>query len=200
MTGVEVFWEAFKLAVKDLIQYLPSIFLSIAIIAVYILVILVVNSVLRRILKLLRIDELAEPLIKQFYLKPSSLIVFLADLGLLILAIYSIVLIILPEYVEYANQVLLYIGRIASVVLVIIVSFIFINLIVGYIRVEAKLRGFMFLTLLFITLILIIDVASLSQEVKTALAWGISIGLALLIAVFSIWYFFHEIIEKKYST
>ncbi|OYT38003.1 MAG: hypothetical protein B6U89_06495 [Desulfurococcales archaeon ex4484_58] len=196
-TGLEIIWEAFKLALKDLVKYLPSIFLALAVIAVYILIIIVLNSLLRRILRLMKVDELAKPLIKQFYIRPSNLIILLADIGIVLLAIYSIILLVLPQYIVYANEALYYIGRVVSIIFIIITTFIFINVIVGYIRIEAKLRGFMFLLLLFITLTLIIDITTLSQEIKTALAWGISIGITLLIAVFSIWFFFHEIIERK---
>ena len=196
-TSVEVLWEAFRLALRDLVYYLPSIFIAIIIIVLYIVLTMLINSILRKILKFLRIDELTKPLVKQLYVRLSTLIIILTDIGIAILAIYTIILIIAPQYIEYANFALYYAGRVASVVFIILISFIFLNLIVGYIRLEAKLRGFMFLVLLFITLTLIIDIAQLSEEIKTALAWGISIGISALITVFSIWFFFHELIEKK---
>ncbi len=196
-TSVEVFWEAFRLAFRDLVYYLPSIFIAIIVIVLYIVLTMLINSILRKILKFLRIDELTKPLVKQLYVRISTLIIILTDIGIAILAIYTIILIIAPQYIEYANFALYYAGRVASVVFIILISFVFLNLIVGYIRLEAKLRGFMFLVLLFITLTLIIDIAQLSEEIKTALAWGISIGISALITVFSIWFFFHELMEKK---
>lgn len=197
VTGFEVIWEAFKLALRDLVYYLPTVFLAVIVIALYIILTVVLNSILRKILAFLRVDELTRPLIKQLYIRLSTLIIFLVDLGIAILAIYTIILIVAPQYIEYANYALYYAGRIASIIFIILLSFLFLNLIVGYIRLEAKLRGFMFLILLFITLILVIDIAQLSTEVKTALAWGIGIGLTALITVFSIWFFFHEILEAR---
>ena len=198
-TGVSILWEAFRLALQDLARMIPSVLLAVLIIAVYLVIGIMLNSVLRRFLRILRLDELAAPIARQLRIRPSSLIIALIDIGLVVLAGYTIILVVAPGYLELANQVVYYIAKVASVVALIVVAFVIINTIVGYIRLETKLRGFMFLILLFVTLILIIDIAALSEEVKTALTWGISIGLALLIAVFSVWYFFHEVLEKKIS-
>ncbi|MET1160302.1 MAG: hypothetical protein ABWW65_05020 [Thermoprotei archaeon] len=194
-----ILWEAFRRAFEDLTRFLPALLLSVLIVAVYILVGVVLNSILRRFLTFLRVDELIAPITRQIRIRPSSLIIGLVDFGLAILAIYTIILFIAPVYVEIANEFVYYIARVASIIVLITISFVFLNILVSYIRLETKLRGFMFLTLLFITLILVFDVAALSPEIKTALAWGISIGLAVLIASFSVWYFFHEILEKKTS-
>jgi hypothetical protein len=196
-TGITILWDALRLALKDMIALLPSIFLSLVIVLLYILLIIAVNNILRKILTVLRVDELAKPLIRRFYVRLSTLIIFLTDLGIAILAGYTIILAIAPQYISGANYILYYTGRIVSIIFIILLTFLFVNAIVGYIRVEAKLRGFMFLLILFISITLVIDIAQLSEEVKTALAWGISIGIAALITVFSIWFFFHELIEAK---
>ncbi len=195
--GIGVLWEAFRLAIRELIEYLPNIFLALTIVAIYVAIAIIVNNVLRRLFKLLRIDELLKPVIRQVYFSLTNMIILLVDIGLALLAVYSIITILFPHYIGYASTFLTYIGRVASVIFVIIVAFISLNIIVGYVRIETKLRGFMFMILLFITLILIVDITTLSIEVKTALAWGISIGIALMIAIFSIWYFFHEFIELR---
>ncbi|MMZ67094.1 hypothetical protein D1872_296430 [compost metagenome] len=75
--------------------------------------------------------------------------------------------------------------------------FLMLETIIERIRMEAKLRGFMFLLILFISLALVLDVTTLSNEVKNALAFGISLGIGLMIGVFAAWYFFHDVIEKK---
>ncbi len=197
--GLEIIWDALKLAIKELIEYLPNIFLILTLIAIYIAIAYIINNILRRVFKLLKVDELIRPVAKQLYLSLTNLFIILVDIGLALLAIYSIVLILFPQYVEYLSLFLNYIGRVASIVFVIMIAFVSLNVIVGYIRLETKLRGFMFLILLFVTLVLIIDITTLSTEVKAPLAWGIGIGIALMIAIFSIWYFFHDIIEKKHS-
>jgi len=54
----------------------------------------------------------------------------------------------------------------------------------------------MLLTFL-ITTVLIIDVTALSSEVKAALTWGLSLGIGLSIGVFTVWYFFGDLLKKK---
>ena len=71
------------------------------------------------------------------------------------------------------------------------------NSIVEKIKVKAKVKEFMFITILSITLILIVDAATVSEEVKASLAWGISLGLGLAIGVFAAWCYFRECLSGK---
>ena len=129
----------------------------------------------------------------------TNIIIILLNLGIGLLAVYSIALIVYPTQVEVITSIVSYIARVASVVFLIIFVFIALETIIERIRMEAKLRGFMFLIILFITLALLLDITALSEEVKHALALGISIGIGLSIGVFSLWYFFHDLFEKKHS-
>lgn len=196
-TSIEVLWTAVELTLRDLAEILPKVLLALLIIVVYIVLMMIINRLLRRTLTLLRIDELVKPVIAEAYISLTGLIILLVDIGIILLSAYSVILAFFPERIHVANIVLDYLARYASIVFIIIISFIVLSAIVRYIRVETKLRGFMFLLLLFVTLILTIDMASLSQEIKTALAWGISIGITGLIIVFATWYFYHDILEDK---
>ena len=196
-TSIEVLWTAIELTLRDLATMLPKVLLAFLIIVVYIVLMMIINRLLRRTLTLLRIDELVKPVIAEAYISLTGLIILLVDIGIILLSVYSVILAFFPEQIHIANIVLDYLARYASIVFIIIISFIVLSAIVRYIRVEAKLKGFMFLLLLFVTLILTIDIATLSPEIKTALAWGISIGITGLIIVFATWYFYHDILEDK---
>lgn len=198
-SGLDVLWEAFRRSLVDFINYLPSIAVGVGIILVYVIIVLILNSLLRKLFSVARIDDLLKPVHSQVGIRVSSLLIGLIDAGVFLLAIYTVIVVFAPGYVGTANEILNYIGRVVSVVVVLLITFIFINVIIGYVRVEAKLRGFMFLTLLFITLVVVIDITNLSQEIKNAVAWGISVGLAALISVFSLWFFLHEYIESRTS-
>ena len=121
---------------------------------------------------------------------------FFVNLGLALLAIYTLTSILLPEYLHTLTSIIEYVGRIVSIVFIIFFTFILLNSIVERVRMETKMKGFMLLMTLFITLILIIDVTAISEEVKASLTWGISLGLGLAIGVFATWYFFHEYLRK----
>ncbi len=196
-TDIEVLWKAIELTLRDLVALLPKALLALLVIVVYIVLMMIINRLLRRTLTILRIDELVKPVIAEAYISLTGLIILLVDIGIILLSAYSVILAFFPEQIRIANIVLDYLARYASIVFIIIISFIVLSAIVRYIRVETKLRGFMFLLLLFVTLILTIDITTLSPEIKTALTWGISIGIAGLIIVFATWYFYHDIIENK---
>lgn len=197
-TGTEILWRALQYSLRDLVSILPLILIALLIIAVYTLVAIILTRLIRSILRLINIDELAKPLIK-YRISLTNIIIILLNLGIGLLAVYSIALIVYPVQVEVITSIVSYIARVASVVFLIIFVFIMLETIIERIRMEAKLRGFMFLIILFVTLALLLDITALSEEVKHALALGISIGIGLSIGVFSLWYFFHDLFEKKYS-
>ncbi len=195
-TGIDLLWKAFELAVKDLIRLFPSILVALAIIAIYVLVAIILTKLIRTILTVLHIDELVRPIFKKAF-SLINLIIVLLNIGIALLAVYTIVSILFPTSIEIVTTSLGYIARIASVIFLITFTFIMLDAVIERIRMEAKMRGFMFLMIFFITLVLIIDVTALSEQVKSALSLGISIGLGLAIGVFATWYFFHETLEKR---
>jgi len=197
-TGTEILWKALQYSLRDLVSILPHVLIALLVIAVYTLVAIILTRLIRSILRLINIDELAKPLIK-YRISLTNIIIILLNLGIGLLALYSITLILYPTQIELITSVVSYIARVASVVFLIIFVFIALETIIERIRMEAKLRGFMFLIILFITLALLLDITALSEELKHDLALGISIGIGLSIGVFSLWYFFHDLFEKKYS-
>ncbi len=193
----EVLWESLRLAIHDFIDLLPRILIALIVVFIYLLVMKYVNKLVGLVMGLLKADELIRPLTKEARISLTKIIIVLVDIGLILLAIYTIIYIVFPEQIYIADTILLYTAKYGSVVFIILLSYIILGSIVRIIRAETKIRGFMFLLLLFVTLILTIDITALSDTVKQALSWGISIGIAALIACFSAWYFFHDIIARK---
>ena len=187
--------EALQLTLEELAFYLPKILFSIGILVVYVLIALVTTKIVRKTIRFLKIDEIFKPFLKET-ISISDLIVFFVNLGLALLAMYTLTSILLPEYLHALTSIIEYIGRIVSIVFIIFFTFILLNSIVERVRMETKMKGFMLLMTLFITLILVIDVTAVSEEVKASLTWGISLGLGLAIGVFAAWYFFHEYLRK----
>jgi len=187
--------EALQLTLEELAFYLPKILFSIGIPVVYVLIALVTTKIVRKTIRFLKIDEIFKPFLKET-INISDLMVFFVNLGLALLAMYTLTSILLPKYLHALTSIIEYIGRIVSIVFIIFFTFILLNSIVERVRMETKMKGFMLLMTLFITLILIIDVTAISEEVKASLTWGTSLGLGLAIGVFAAWYFFHEYLRK----
>ncbi len=195
-TSAEILWQAFKGAIYDLVNAIPSILLALAIAVVYVGLAILLNRVIRGIFKVFHIDEFLRPYIRQAPFSFTSLVITLVDVGLAMLAVYSIVLIVFPGQLHLTNLVVQYAMRVVSVVFLILFVFIALEAIVERIRVEAKMRGFILFLILLLSFVPILDITALSSEVKSALAWGVSIGVGLAIGVFAAWFFFHEILES----
>ena len=196
-TGIKLVWEALRLALRDLIEVVPDILIALAIIAVYLAIAIILTRLVKKLFIVFKVDELLKPILKHAYFSITNLVLVLMNIGLALMALYSIVLTLFPEQVHTTTLIINYAARVASVVFLIFFIFIALNSVVERIRMEAKLRGFILLVTLFMTIVPLLDVTALSPEVKTALAWGISIGIGLAIGVFAAWYFFHEILEEK---
>ena len=169
----------------------------IVIITVFFVISLVLNKLVTKILKVVKIDELLKIMNKNIPISISGIIQFLINIGLALIALYTIILLVLPGQINIITSTVMYISRVASVAFIIILVFILLNVVIERIRMETKMRGFMFLITYFIVIILIIDVTTLSQEVKSALSQGISLGIGLAIGVFTAWYFFGEAFLKR---
>ena len=188
--------EALQLTLKELAFYLPKILSSIGIAVVYVLVALAITRITRKILKLTRIDNVFKLFFNEA-INISDVIIGLINVGLALLAIYTLTSILLPEYLHSLTLMIGYVGRIVGVIFAAFFTFILLNSMIERVRMEAKMKGFMFLTILSITLILIVNAVAVSEEVKTSIAWGISLGLGLAMGAFAAWYYFHEYLSGK---
>ncbi len=196
-TSIKLLWEALRLALRDLIEIVPNILIALAIIAVYLAIAIILTRLVKKLFIVFKVDELLKPILKHAYFSITNLVLVLMNIGLALMALYSIILTLFPAQVHTTAMIIDYAARVASVIFLIFFIFIALNSVVERIRMEAKLRGFILLVTLFMTIVPLLDVTALSPEVKTALAWGISIGIGLTIGVFAAWYFFHEILEEK---
>ncbi len=197
--GMRVVEKAFEMAVKDFLNSFPYILGGLAILLIYTAIALIVTFTLRKLLRIIHLDDVLRPLLGEAYFSLTNLIIALVDIGIALLAIYSIVVVFTPSQLGSVTLFVEYGARVASVVFLIVFLFIMFNAIIHRIRMEMKLRGFIFIISFFTATILLLDVTALSKDVKDALAWGFSIGIGLSIGVFAVWFFFHDIWEKKSS-
>ncbi len=194
-TGLE---EALRLALRDLASLVPRLAASVITGAVLVLVSVLIVRLVSRLLRVSRIDELLDPVFEKYGVpfSFSSLVNGLLVFVLTLLTLYVSIVAGFPEYSGVAAEIVTVTGRIASVFVMILLVYVIINYVTEKLRMERGLRGFMALVLFNISLILLVDVTALSPVVKQALAWGLSLGLGLSIAVFTAWYFFGRPVEK----
>ncbi len=190
--------EAVIRALRDIEFLIPKLILSIILVCIFFVIAIILNRVLSKIFEIVKIEELFKPFKKYVGMSISftSLILGIVNVAIALTALYSISSVAFPEWVDTINAVLDYFGRVVSVVFLIAVVFVTVSRIAEKIAVEEKMKSFMTLIMLFIVIVLLIDVTNLSHEIKSALAWGLSIGVGISMGVFSAWFFFRDIIRR----
>ncbi len=187
--------EAFLLALRDVESTLPRVILSIVILLVFFIIAVLINRVFSRLLEIVRIDEFLG-FEKYTGIQFSSLLLAIANAVIVLTAIYTVASVAFPSSLPLVNSVMEYAARIISVIFLISVVFVAVSRMTEKVAVSGKIRDFMTLVMLFIVLVLLIDVTNLTPEVKSALAWGLSVGIGISIGIFTFWYFFEESIKK----
>ncbi len=189
--------ESVLLALKDVEALLPKLILSVFVLILFFFVGLILNKIFSKVLEIVKIDEMFKPFEKYSGLSFSTFILAITNVVIALAALYTLASTIFPGSIEFVNSILEYLARIISVLFLISVVFVAVSKITEKIAVEQKMKSFMTLISLYIILVLLIDVTNLSQEVKSALSWGLSIGMGISIGVFSFWYFFHDVFGKN---
>ncbi len=187
--------EAFLFALRDVESTLPRVILSIVILLVFFIVAVLINRVFSRLLEIVRIDEFLG-FEKYTGIQFSSLLLAIANAVIVLTAIYTVASVAFPSSLPLVNSVMEYAARIISVIFLISVVFVAVSRMTEKVAVSGRIKDFMTLVMLFIVLVLLIDVTNLTPEVKSALAWGLSVGIGISIGVFTFWYFFEGYVKK----
>jgi len=195
--------EVFNQIASDIVKSIPKILLALVIILIAIAIIKVLNFSFRKLLKMAKIDKFFTKLAGfSLPFSVTNLLIYLADLGIILIALYSIVNVCAgPQYSHMMTDVLYYGARVVSVIVLTLVIFASFNFVVRRLRVETRLRGYMLFIVMLLITAMLVDITALSDPVKGALITGISLGIGASLGVFAVWFFFHEyfdkILEKK---
>ena len=193
----EVVLRAFELALRDLVALLPKAALSIVVASLFFAAGLLLTRFAAWLMAVARLDSYLEPYVRSIGVRPSTLVVAALDIGVALAAVYAITAVVAPEYLGAVSTGVQFVARLVSIVFMVVFVLVIVNAITEHMRIVAKVRGFMALLSALITMVLILDITALSPEVKHALAWGISLGLGISIGVFTAWYFFREVLERR---
>jgi len=196
--GITSISDIFNQIASEIVNFIPKILITLVIILIAIAIIKVLNFLFRKLLGIAKIDEFfAKATGISIPFSITNLLIYLADLGIILIALYSIVDICAgPTYTRLMTDVLYYGARIASVIIITLIIFASFNLVVRRLRVETRLRGYMLFIVMLLITAMLVDITALSDPVKSALIMGISIGVGISLGVFAIWFFFHEYLDK----
>lgn len=199
---LKLFGEIVAQAVSELIRTLPKILTTLIIFIIAFVVIRVLNAFLGKALKIARVDEVFTRF--SGFLLPFSLekfIILLADIGIVLVAFYAIVSLFLePRYIQLINDGIYYGARIISIIIITLVIFAVFNAVIMRVKVDPRIRVYPLVIIMLLVTAMLIDITALSDEIKRALAMGLSIGVGVAIGAFAIWFFFHEYLDAFLKT
>ncbi len=206
MLMAEALWssliEVFNQMSKEVVYLVPKILTVLAIIVITLLAIKMMNIFLQKLLGFVELDRMIYRLTgTSLPFSLNNLIIFLADLGISLIALYMIADFLLgAQYTQLVAEGLHYGARIISVIVVIIIIFATFSAITGKAKVEARLRSYVLFVILLLLTAMLVDMTALSEPVKGALTTGLSIGVGISIGVFAVWFFFRDYLDKLLAT
>lgn len=182
---------------REIASSIPKFFLAAAALLAALVVMRVVNKAIRWLVSVSGLEGvLREVLPEGTRVSLSTLLVVMADAAILVAASAAVINLYVPEGAPLYREALGYIARVGSVVVLSVLAVIVVDAVVKSMRLERKTERFFVMLSSLILVILVVDLAALSSEVKIALTAGLALGVGLLIGVFSIWAFFGEYIEE----
>jgi hypothetical protein len=194
----DLFRQVLQQIATDLVTFLPRIVLAVIVLALTFAILKVLNKVLLRALQLVGFDELFRKLAQaELPFSINSLIVALADVGLILLALFGIAdLFLEPQGTVLLREALGYGARVVSVIAAVIFTFVIFSVLIVRVRIESRMRGYVIFILLILITAMILDLTALSDSTKQALESGLSLGLGIAVGVFAVWFFFHDYLDK----
>ncbi|MEM4021209.1 MAG: hypothetical protein QXI18_02385 [Nitrososphaerota archaeon] len=197
-SGEEAFREFMLQLMSDFIAFIPKLILGIIVVIIAFLVLKLAGGAIKKLLSLANLDGLMEKhLGMRLPISLNSVILWIFYAGVLLASLYALIHIFLgPEYLGLANSALIYGARVISVIVIALILFTAFSAIIEKIRVESRLKGYLLFVVMLLITTMLIDITALSEPVKQALYTGLAVGIGASLAIFSIWFFFNEYLEK----
>lgn len=185
--------EVLLQALRDTLTLFPYIVLAIAVMVIAIVVIKLVNGLIKWLIKVSNLEELLRSILPTGTRFPlTSLIVVITDVmvfSLFVILGIRIISIASPNIYEGA---VLYVSRVASVVVTLLILLASLDILTKVITLEKKTESLFFILLFFFGISMFIDLIALSQEMRSSLSLGIAIGIGLSLGIFTLWLLFGE--------
>jgi hypothetical protein len=197
-TLYDLFLQVLHEIATDIVTFLPRIVLAVIVLALTFALLKLLNKALLKALKIVGFDDLFKKLAQtELPFSINSLIVALADAGVILVALFSIAdLFLEPQGTALLREALGYGARVVSVIAAVIFTFVIFSVLIVRVRIESRMRGYVIFILLILITAMILDLTALSDSTKQALENGLSLGLGIAVGVFAVWFFFHDYLDE----
>jgi len=190
--------EFFSMISREILYLMPKLLIAILMIVTAFIILRFVGGGVRKLLSMADVDGM----IKRYSgielpISFNSIILSLLYIGVALALIYGFINLFLGEaYIEIATSVMIYGARVISVIVLAILLFTASSAVIEKIKVESRMKGYLFFIVMLLLTAMLIDITALSEPVKQSLYTGLAIGIGASLAVFSVWFFFHEYFDK----
>ncbi len=186
--------NSIKQFLLNLANTTPKILTAVLIFLVALVAIKYINRLIAFIMERTRLEEFVHKVTGTF-IPLTKIFIVITDIGIVLVAIAGILNVVAPDLIVVYRQGLDYFARLASVIVLSLVSILGLNAIISFIKLEEKIKSFVVLIAFLLIFAFLIDLTALSNVVKNAIVSGISIGIGIAIGAFAIWFLFGEYIE-----
>ncbi|QOJ78624.1 hypothetical protein IG193_07655 [Infirmifilum lucidum] len=185
------------LALQDVVSALPRVLLATVIILATFIILRLVNRAVKWLVSAGRLEEVIRGIVPEgTRISLTTIFTALADAAILVASSATLIKLYVPEGTPFYRELVGYLARAGSVVVLALLALVMVDAVVKSMRLERKTERFFVMLTSLLLVILVVDLAALSNEVKIALTAGLALGVGLLIGVFSFWALFGDYIEE----
>ncbi len=189
------------LALQDIVSALPKVLLATVIMLATFIIIKLVNRAVKWLVFTGRLEDVIREIVPGGTRIPlATLFSILADAAIIVASTATVIRLYVPEGTHLYQELVSYLARAGSVAVLALLALVVVDAVVKSIRLERKTERFFVMLTSLLLVILVVDLAALSNEVKMALTAGLALGVGLLVGVFSLWAFFGDYIEEALAS
>lgn len=180
-------------ALRDTLALLPYVALAVAIMVLATAAIKLMNGLIRWLIRVSNLEGVLKSVLPTGTRLPlTSLIIVVADVTVFSLFMVLSVRMLATVSPNLYEGAVLYISRVASIIIMLLVLLVSLDVIAGVVSLEEKTKSLFYILTFFLGMSMVVDLTVLSPEMKSSLSLGIAIGVGLSLGVFTLWLLFGE--------
>jgi hypothetical protein len=185
---------------RSTVRLIPYVVVAVGIILLSILLAKLINKAIRWVVRVSNLEDLVKELVPGgLRFSVATITIMIADIGIALLAITMIIRVFALATSGTYTELITYVTRVTSVVIMLLILMLALDILSKAVVFEKKVESLLFILMFFFGLSMIVDLTGLSPEIRSSLGWGIAIGVGLSLGIFTLWFLFSDVLEKRCS-
>jgi hypothetical protein len=185
---------------RSTVRLIPYVVVAVGIILLSILLAKLINKAIRWVVRVSNLEDLVKGLVPGgLRFSVATITIMIADIGIALLAITMIIRVFALATSGTYTELITYVTRVTSVVIMLLILMLALDILSKAVVFEKKVESLLFILMFFFGLSMIVDLTGLSPEIRSSLGWGIAIGVGLSLGIFTLWFLFSDVLEKRCS-